>query len=84
MVTHAVKIWKFKMLYVQNERCYGAENFYKDLFFGPIQPGIYEHSEGLAILILEFDTVMVKTLYRQYKNHTLAKKIVLQGSHNVV
>ena len=69
---------------VQNERCYGAENFYKDLFFGPIQPGIYEHSEGLAILILEFDTVMVKTLYRRYKNHMLAKKIVLQGSRNVV
>ena len=74
MVSCTVKIWKFKMLYGQNERCYGTENFYKDLFFGPIQPGIYEHSEGLAILILEFDTVMVKTLYRQYKNHTLAKK----------
>ena len=69
---------------VQNERCYGAEDFYKDLFFGPIQPGIYEHSEGLTILILEFDTVMVKTLYRRYKNHMLAKKIVLQGSRNVV
>ena len=79
MVSRDVKIRD-----VQNERCHGAENFYKDLFFGPIQPGIYEHSEGLAILILEFDTVMVKTLYRRYKNHMLAKKIVLQGSHNVV
>ena len=28
------------MLYFQNERRHGAENFYKDVLFGPLQPGI--------------------------------------------
>ena len=50
VVSHTVKIRKFKMLYFQNERCYRAENFYKDLFFSPLQRGIHKNSEGLAIL----------------------------------
>ena len=28
-----------------------------------LQPGIHKNSEGLAILILEFDDMMVKRLY---------------------
>ena len=70
MMSHAVKIRKFKMY----ERQYGAENFCKDLFFSPLQPGIHKNSEGLAILILEFDDIVVKTLYSLYKNHALAKQ----------
>ena len=50
VVSHTVKIRKFKMLYFQNERRYRAENFYKDLFFSPLQHGIHKNSEGLAIL----------------------------------
>ena len=46
-----------------NERFYGAENFYKDLFFGHLQPGVHKNWKGLAILFLEFDDVMVKALY---------------------
>ena len=52
------------MLYFQSERPYGAENFNKALFFRLLQPGIHTNSEGLAILILEFDDVMEKTLYK--------------------
>ena len=63
MLSRAVKIWKFKMLYFQNERRYGAGNFYKDVFFGHLQPSVTKNSEGLFILNLEFDDVMVKTLY---------------------
>ena len=34
------------MLYSQNERRYGAENFEKDLFLGQLHPtGIYKNSE---------------------------------------
>ena len=47
-VTHYVKIRKLKMLYSQNERRYGAENFEKDLFLGQLHPtGIYKNSEDL-------------------------------------
>ena len=48
--------------FFQNKRRYKAGNFYKDLLFGHLQPGVHKNSEGLAILILEFDDVMVKTL----------------------
>ena len=51
------------MLYFQNERLYRAENVYKDIFLGPLQPGVHKNSAGIAILISEFDDVMVKTLY---------------------
>ena len=63
MLSRAVKIWKFKMLYFQNERRYGAGNFYKDVFFGHLQPSVHKNSEGPSILNLEFGDVMVKTLY---------------------
>ena len=36
-----------------------------DLLFGHLHPGVHKNSEGLAILILEFDDVMVKTLYER-------------------
>ena len=52
VVSHIVKIRKFKMLYFQNRRHYRAENFYKDSFFGPLQPGIHKNSEGLTILTM--------------------------------
>ena len=74
MMSCAVKIRTFKMLYFQNETHYGAENFCKDLFLGPLQPGIHRNSESLAILILEFDDIVVKILYSLYKNHVLAKQ----------
>ena len=52
MVSHIVKIRKFKMLYFQNRRHYRAEDFYKDSFFGPLQPGIHKNSEGLTVLMM--------------------------------
>ena len=65
-MSRTVKFRKFKMLFFfQNERRYKAGNFYKDLLFGHLQPGVHKNSEGLAILILEFDDVMVKTLYER-------------------
>ena len=51
------------MVYFQYERRYGAGNFHTDVFFGHLQPGVHKNSEGLSILNLEFDDVMVKTLY---------------------
>ena len=63
MLSRPVKIWKFKMLYFQNERRYGPGNFYKDVFFGHLQPSVHKNSGGLSIFNLEFDDVMVKTLY---------------------
>ena len=65
MVYCTVKIQKFKMLCFQNERHYGAGKFYTDLFLGHLQPGVHKNSEGIAIFILEFDDVMVKTLYKR-------------------
>ena len=62
-MSYTVKIQKFKFVYIQNERRYGARNFYKDVFLGHLQPGVGKNSEGLAILILEFDDVMVKTIF---------------------
>ena len=61
-------LWNFgnsKYCFFQNERRHKAGNFYKDLLFGHLQPGVHKNSEGLAILILEFDDVMVKTLYKR-------------------
>ena len=61
-MSYTVKIQKFKLVYFQNERRYGARNSYKDVFLGHLQPGVDKNSEGLAILILEFD-IMVKTIF---------------------
>ena len=52
MVSLTVKIRKSKMLYFQNEKRYGASLL--------LHPGVHTNSEGLAILILEFDDVMEK------------------------
>ena len=62
-MSYTVKIQKFKLVYFQNERRYGARNSYKDVFLGHLQPDVDKNSEGLAILILEFDDVMVKTIF---------------------
>ena len=62
-MSYTVKIQKFKLVYFQNERRYGARNSYKDVFLDHLQPGVDKNSEGLAILILEFDDVMVKTIF---------------------
>ena len=51
------------MLYFQNERRYGPRNVYNGLFLGHLQPGVDKSSGDLAILILEFDVVVEKTLY---------------------
>ena len=62
-MSYTVKIQKIKLVYFQNERRYGARNSYKDVFLGHLQPGVDKNSEGLAILILEFDDIMVKTIF---------------------
>ena len=56
------------MLYFQNERRYGARNVYNDLFLGNRQPGVDKSSGDLAILILEFYDVVVKTLFSPPKH----------------
>ena len=58
--------FRFLFFIFLNERFYGAGNFYKDLFFGHLQPGVHKNLKGLAILFLEFDDVMVKALYSQW------------------
>ena len=40
-VTHCQK---FKLLYFQNETCFGAGNLYKDLFSIYLQPNVYKNS----------------------------------------
>ena len=51
------------MLYFLNERRQGTRKLQKDLSIGHLQPGIGKNSKDLAILILEFDDVTVKTIY---------------------
>ena len=51
------------MLYFRNERRYETENLKRDLFLGHLKPAIDKNSKHLAILILEFDGVIVKTIY---------------------
>ena len=41
----------------------GLETYKKDLFLAHLQPGVGKNSKDLAILILEFDDVTVKTIY---------------------
>lgn len=41
LTRHCVKIRKFKMLYFQKERRYGAGNFEEGLFLGQLQPTWY-------------------------------------------
>ena len=62
LVSRKVIIRKFKMLYFLNKRHHGTRNLQKDLFLGHLQPGVGKNSKGLAILILEFDDVTVKTI----------------------
>ena len=50
------------MLYFQNERLYGARNVSNNFFLGHLQPGVDKSSGDLAVLILEFDVVVEKTL----------------------
>ena len=57
-------VFYFLFFIFLNERFCGG-NFYKDLFFGHLQPGVHKNLKGLAILFLEFDDVMVKALYSQ-------------------
>ena len=52
MVSRKVTIRKFKTLYFRNERRHGTGNLKKHLFLSQ-----------LAILILEFDDVIVKTIH---------------------
>ena len=66
MVSRKVTIRKFKMLYFRNERRHGARNLIKDLFLSHLQPPKDKNSKPLAVLILEFDDVTVKTIYRYY------------------
>ena len=55
----------------------------KYLFLGHLQRSIHKNSEDLAILILEFDDVSVKTIYR-YRGKYLLRKIphASHGSFN--
>ena len=75
VLSRAVKIWKFKMLYFQNKRRYGAGNFYKDVFFGHLQPGVHKNSEGRSILNLEFDDVMGENTIFCRNNSALSQSI---------
>ena len=81
-MSYTVKIQKFKFVYIQNERRYGARNFYKDLFLGHLQPGVGKNSEGLAILILEFDDVMVKTICSRLIYQGIRYNIILGSLSN--
>ena len=51
------------MLYFRKERRHETGNFRKGLFLEHFQPPLDKNSEDLAILILEFDDVTVKTIY---------------------
>ena len=42
----------------------GLKPLQRFIFFGLLHPGVHTNSQGLAIFILEFDDVMVKTLSR--------------------
>ena len=44
LVSRTVKTRKFKLLYFQNETCYGNGNLYKDLFFVCLQPSVNKNS----------------------------------------
>ena len=44
----------------------GLETSTKIYFFGHLQPGVHKNLEGLDILILEFDDVIVKALSSQW------------------
>ena len=74
LVSRKVKIRKFKMLYFLNERRHGTRNLQKDLFLGHLQPGV-GNSKDLAILILEFDDVTVKTIYKNGTPKTRRRNI---------
>ena len=67
------------MLY-WNERRYGARNVYNDLFLGHLQTSVDKSSGDLAILILEFDVVMEKTLYSPPK-HCYVSEILRLAIH---
>ena len=54
------------MLCFRNESRHGTGNLKKELFLGHLQHPIDKNSSHLAILILEFDDVIVKTIYERY------------------
>ena len=47
------------------------ETWKKDLFLGHLQPPLDKNSKHLAILILEFDDVTVKTIYSTNQSQVL-------------
>ena len=65
MVSCKVTNQKFKMLYFQNKRRHGTGNLKKYLFLRHFQLPIDKNLEHLAILILGFNDITVKTIYRQ-------------------
>ena len=51
------------MLYFRNERRHGTRNLENALFLSHLQPPKDKNSKHLAVLILEFDDVTMKTIY---------------------
>ena len=49
------------MLYFRNERRHGTGNLKKDLFLGNLQRPKDKYPKHLAVLILEFNDVTLKT-----------------------
>ena len=65
-----------------NETCYGDGNWYKDLLFVYLQPSVNKNSQNLTILILQFDDVTVKTIYREteiWSSTTCSHEVFYQG-----
>ena len=58
-----MKTRKFKLLYFQNETCYGDGILYKDLLSVYLQPSVNKNSWNPAILTLQFDDDTVETIY---------------------
>ena len=50
------------MLYFLNERRHGTRNLQRDLLLVHLQPSVGKNSKDLAIFILEFADVKVKTI----------------------
>ena len=70
------------MLYFRNERRHGAGNLKKDLFLGHLQPPIDKNSKHLAILILEFDDVIVKSsIYPRFSVPVSSLEVIISFYH---
>ena len=65
LVSRTMKTRKFKLLYFQNETCFGAGNLYKDLFSIYLQPSVRTNSWNLAFLTLQSGDVTAKTISRR-------------------